>query len=52
MCGYGLSQSTVGIVGLGRIGKASTARSRLSLLVETPRAGQWVSSGEAVYIAK
>jgi hypothetical protein len=40
MCGYGLSQSTVGIVGLGRIGKASTARSWLSLLVETPRAGQ------------
>lgn len=24
MCGYGLSQSTVGIVGLGRIGEAPT----------------------------
>lgn len=30
MCGYGLSESTVGIVGLGRIGEAPTARSRLS----------------------
>lgn len=53
MCGYGLSQSTVGIVGLGRIGEAPTARSwLLSLLVETPRAGQRVSSGEAVHVAK
>lgn len=44
MCGYGLSQSTVGIVGLGRIGKAPLlcARPPLVAWFESPAPRVWM----------
>lgn len=55
MCGYGLSQSTVGIVGLGRIGEAPTIYSPsydFWLSPQHHRPIRWVSFGEAVYMTE
>lgn len=54
MCGYGLSQSTVGIVGLGRIGEALLPAPNLFLMLnlQCHKPGQWVSFGEAVCVIK